>query len=83
VGGGVPAVERHRCLADAIRHDHAHDLVSLSHRGFSRTAQADAASAGDPGSHLTSFELEISPEAHVDWSHDVAGNAVATAQFDR
>ena len=31
---------------------------------------------------LTSFELEISPEARIDWSHDVAGNAVATAQFD-
>ena len=30
---------------------------------------------------LTSFDLEISPEARVDWSHDVAGNAVATAQF--
>lgn len=30
---------------------------------------------------LTSFELEISPEARIDWSHDVAGNAVATAQF--
>lgn len=31
---------------------------------------------------LTSFGLKISPEAHIDWSHDVAGNAVATAQFD-
>jgi transglutaminase-like putative cysteine protease len=31
---------------------------------------------------LTSFELEIRPEARIDWSHDVAGNAVATAQFD-
>ncbi len=31
---------------------------------------------------LTSFDLEISPEARIDWSHDVAGNAVATAQFD-
>ncbi|MBL3608508.1 transglutaminase family protein [Rhodovulum sulfidophilum] len=32
---------------------------------------------------LTSFELEITPEARIDWSNDVAGNAVATAQFDR
>ncbi|MEL6285405.1 MAG: transglutaminase family protein [Pseudomonadota bacterium] len=31
---------------------------------------------------LTSFALEISPEARIDWSHDVAGNAVASAQFD-
>ncbi|MCB1358951.1 MAG: hypothetical protein KDK53_21425 [Maritimibacter sp.] len=31
---------------------------------------------------LTSFDLEISPKARIDWSHDVAGNAVATAQFD-
>jgi transglutaminase-like putative cysteine protease len=31
---------------------------------------------------LTSFDLEISPEARIDWSHDVAGNAIATAQFD-
>ena len=31
---------------------------------------------------LSSFDLEISPEARIDWSHDVAGNAVATAQFD-
>jgi transglutaminase-like putative cysteine protease len=31
---------------------------------------------------LTSFDLQITPEAHIDWSHDVAGNAVATAQFD-
>ena len=31
---------------------------------------------------LTSFDLEISPEARIDWSHDVAGNAVATAQFN-
>ncbi|WP_093033535.1 transglutaminase family protein [Ruegeria marina] len=31
---------------------------------------------------LTSFDLEISPAARIDWSHDVAGNAVATAQFD-
>ncbi|MCV3274172.1 transglutaminase family protein [Roseobacter sinensis] len=32
---------------------------------------------------LTSFELEISPEARIDWSHDVAGNAIATARFGR
>ena len=31
---------------------------------------------------LTSFDLEISPKARIDWSHDVAGNAIATAQFD-
>ncbi len=31
---------------------------------------------------LTSFDLEVSPQARIDWSHDVAGNAVATAQFD-
>ncbi|MCB1353808.1 MAG: transglutaminase family protein [Rhodobacteraceae bacterium] len=31
---------------------------------------------------LTSFDLEISPEPRIDWSHDVAGNAIATAQFD-
>lgn len=31
---------------------------------------------------LTSFEIEISPEARIDWSHDVAGNAIATAHFD-
>lgn len=31
---------------------------------------------------LTCFDLEISPEARIDWSHDVAFNAVATAQFD-
>ena len=31
---------------------------------------------------LTSFDLEISPEARIEWSHDVAGNAVATARID-
>lgn len=31
---------------------------------------------------LTSFDLRISPVARIDWSHDVAGNAVATAHFD-
>lgn len=31
---------------------------------------------------LTSFDLAIIPEARIDWSHDVAGNAIATAQFD-
>ena len=30
---------------------------------------------------LTSFDLAISPEARIDWSHDVAGNSVATARF--
>lgn len=31
---------------------------------------------------LTMFDLEISPPARVDWSHDVAGNAIAIANFD-
>ncbi len=31
---------------------------------------------------LESFELEIWPSARIDWSHDVAGNAIATATFD-
>ncbi|WP_172332478.1 transglutaminase family protein [Mangrovicoccus sp. HB161399] len=31
---------------------------------------------------LELFELEIWPPARVDWSHDVAGNAIATARFD-
>ncbi|SLN69546.1 Transglutaminase-like superfamily protein [Roseivivax jejudonensis] len=31
---------------------------------------------------LTSFDLGISPEARIDWSHDVTGNAVATAHFE-
>ncbi|SIN84986.1 transglutaminase family protein [Vannielia litorea] len=31
---------------------------------------------------LASFDLEITPKARIDWSHDVAGNAIATAQFD-
>jgi len=31
---------------------------------------------------LTSFELDIVPAARIDWSHDVAGNAIATANFD-
>ena len=31
---------------------------------------------------LTAFDLEIVPVARIDWSHDVAGNAVATANFD-
>ena len=31
---------------------------------------------------LTSFDLEIAPTARIDWSHDVAGNAIATASFD-
>lgn len=31
---------------------------------------------------LSTFDLEISPEARIDWSHDVADNAIATAQFD-
>lgn len=31
---------------------------------------------------LTFFDLKISPEARIDWSHDVSGNAIATAQFD-
>ena len=31
---------------------------------------------------VSSYDLEISPAARVDWSHDVAGNAIATAYFD-
>ncbi|MDF9304919.1 transglutaminase family protein [Tritonibacter mobilis] len=31
---------------------------------------------------LTFFDLKITPEARIDWSHDVAGNVIATAQFD-
>lgn len=31
---------------------------------------------------LTTFDLEIVPAARIDWSHDVAGNAVASASFD-
>lgn len=30
---------------------------------------------------LVSFDLRISPEAELTWSHDVAGNSVATAYF--
>jgi transglutaminase-like putative cysteine protease len=30
---------------------------------------------------LVSFELEITPEPRIAWSHDVAGNAIATARF--
>lgn len=31
---------------------------------------------------LVAFDLEIEPAARVDWSHDVAGNAIASASFD-
>lgn len=31
---------------------------------------------------LTSFDLEIAPTARIDWSHDVAGNAIASASFN-
>lgn len=31
---------------------------------------------------LTSFELSVSPDARIDWSHDVANNAIATARFE-
>ncbi|WP_299614499.1 transglutaminase family protein [uncultured Tateyamaria sp.] len=31
---------------------------------------------------LTAFDLEITPTARIDWSHDVAGNAIAIANFD-
>jgi transglutaminase-like putative cysteine protease len=31
---------------------------------------------------LISFELDIWPPANIDWSHDVAGNAVAMATFN-
>ena len=30
---------------------------------------------------LASFDLAISPAATIDWSHDVAGNTIATARF--
>jgi transglutaminase-like putative cysteine protease len=30
---------------------------------------------------LVAFDLEVSPEARIDWSHDVAGNAIASASF--
>lgn len=30
---------------------------------------------------LVAFDLEVSPVANIDWSHDVAGNAIATANF--
>lgn len=32
---------------------------------------------------ITSFELEIWPAARIDWSHDVAGNAIATVSLDK
>ncbi|MEY1557907.1 transglutaminase domain-containing protein [Yoonia sp. R2331] len=31
---------------------------------------------------LTAFDLEITPTARLDWSHDVAGNAIVIANFD-
>ena len=31
---------------------------------------------------LTAFDLEITPKARIDWSHDVAGNAIAIADFE-
>ncbi|MCE8007951.1 transglutaminase family protein [Aestuariivita sp.] len=31
---------------------------------------------------LRSFDLQIAPTARIDWSHDVAGNAIAAASFD-
>ncbi len=34
-----------------------------------------------PDLSLASFDLDISPEARIEWSHDVVGNAVATAHF--
>lgn len=30
---------------------------------------------------LIAFDLQVTPAARVDWSHDVAGNAIATANF--
>lgn len=32
---------------------------------------------------LAAFDLDIRPSAHIDWSHDVSGNAIATATFDK
>lgn len=31
---------------------------------------------------LLAFDLQVSPAARIDWSHDVAGNAIAVAEFD-
>lgn len=31
---------------------------------------------------LQAFDLRITPYPRIDWSHDVAGNAIATASFD-
>lgn len=31
---------------------------------------------------LTFFDLEIAPTARIEWSHDVAGNAIASASFE-
>ncbi|TLP55492.1 hypothetical protein FEE96_22505 [Parasedimentitalea maritima] len=31
---------------------------------------------------LTAFDLEITPTARIDWSHDVSGNVIAIANFD-
>ena len=31
---------------------------------------------------LVNFDLDVSPSARVDWSNDVAGNAVAVATFE-
>jgi transglutaminase-like putative cysteine protease len=35
-----------------------------------------------PDLRLKSFDLAISPVAPIEWSNDVAGNAIATIQFD-
>ena len=31
---------------------------------------------------LITFDLQVAPPARIDWSHDVVGNAIATASFD-
>ena len=30
---------------------------------------------------LNFFDIQTTPDAHIDWSYDVSGNAIATAQF--
>ncbi|MBB4305608.1 transglutaminase-like putative cysteine protease [Rhodobium orientis] len=66
-------------------------LVNISHNTTYRYG-----SAVDLGPHrmmlrpretrdlrLVAFDLDITPAANIVWSHDVAGNAIATVVFDR
>ncbi|PWK61341.1 transglutaminase family protein [Roseicyclus mahoneyensis] len=34
-----------------------------------------------PDLGLIAFDLRVTPDARIDWAHDVAGNAIATANF--